>query len=82
MEISWKLLGENVRRAREKAGLTQEDAAQRLGEPVEWLTQAEYGKRMMTLESVMALCHALGATPSDLLNGILVLTDEDGKNDI
>ena len=63
-----KLVGRNVRRAREAAGLTQEQLAERSGFSQQYISDLERGRRNPTIVSVFEIAQALGATPIQLLS--------------
>ena len=62
-----KLVGRNVRRAREAASLTQEQLAERSGFSQQYISDLERGRRNPTIVSVFEIAQALGATPIQLL---------------
>ena len=62
-----KLVGRNVRRARDAAGLTQEQLAERSGFLQQYISDLERGRRNPTIVSVFEIAQALGATPIQLL---------------
>jgi len=62
-----KIVGRNVRRIRLKAGLTQEQFAERSGYAQQYISSLENGRRNPTVVTVYELALALGATPIDLL---------------
>jgi len=56
-----------LRRAREAAGLTQAEVAQRLGEPQSWVSRVESGETRMHLIEFRAYCRAIGINPVDFI---------------
>jgi transcriptional regulator with XRE-family HTH domain len=60
----------NLRRLRGGAGLSQETLAFRAGMHRTQISLLEGGERMPRVETLVKLAGALGATPSDLLDGI------------
>jgi len=62
-----RLVGRNVRKAREAAGLTQEQLAERSGFTQQYLSGLETGKRNPTIVSVYELAKALGVSHIDLV---------------
>ena len=58
--------GENVRRVRKRAGLTQEHLASVSGIHVSYISGVETGKRNPTLRVILTLSSALGVKPADL----------------
>lgn len=51
-----------LRKAREEAGLTQEDVAARLGESQSFVSKCERGERRMDLVELSEFCKAMGIT--------------------
>ncbi|MDX2145202.1 MAG: helix-turn-helix transcriptional regulator [Rhodospirillaceae bacterium] len=62
-----KLVGRNVRRLREKAGLTQEQFAERSGFSQQYISGLERGSRNPTIISIYELATALGVNYLKLL---------------
>lgn len=62
-----KLVGRNVRRLREKAGLTQEQFAELSGFSQQYLSGLERGLRNPTIVTIYELASALGVNYLDLL---------------
>ncbi|HKR86775.1 MAG TPA: helix-turn-helix transcriptional regulator [Phenylobacterium sp.] len=62
-----RLVGRNVRRAREAAGLTQEELAEKSGFTQQYLSGLETGKRNPTIVSLYELAQALGVSHLDLV---------------
>jgi transcriptional regulator with XRE-family HTH domain len=63
-----RLVGRNVRRLRLKAGMTQEQFAERSGFSQQYISGLERGLRNPTVVSLYELAIALGANPIDLLD--------------
>ena len=53
---------EHLRKAREQAGLTQEDMAARLGETQSFVSKCERGERRMDIVELREFCTAMGMT--------------------
>ena len=70
MEISKEKLGMNVRKGREKRGLSVEEVARRLGESAECVMKIEAGKKHVTLPMALSICAVLEMTPNELLDGV------------
>ncbi|HJT43938.1 MAG TPA: helix-turn-helix transcriptional regulator [Rhizomicrobium sp.] len=62
-----KLVGGNVRKARIKAGLTQEQLAETSGYSQQYLSGLEQGLRNPTVITLFELATALGVSHIDLL---------------
>lgn len=62
-----RALGKNLRRARERAGLTQEAVAERSGVHPTEVSRIESGKRDPRISTVEALAEAVGVSVGDLL---------------
>jgi len=60
-------LGENLRRARERLGITQEEAGHRSGVHPTEVSRIEAGKRDPRISTLERLAKAVGVPPSDLL---------------
>ena len=60
-------LGTNLRRAREQAGLTQEEVAERSGVHATEVSRIEAGKRDPRISTMKRLAKAVEVSPSDLL---------------
>lgn len=75
-------IGECIRKARKKAGLTQLQLAEQSGVATISIHQYESGKRQPRLEPLRQIALALGVTVSDLVDPSYwsTLTDEDKEN--
>lgn len=62
-----KLVGRNVRKVREKNGLTQEKLAEISGFSQQYISGLEQGKRNPTIVTIYELSQALGVNYLDLL---------------
>lgn len=51
-----------LRRARQVAGLKQEEVAQALGESQSWISKCERGERRLDLVEVRAFCRVFGVS--------------------
>ncbi|WP_156677986.1 helix-turn-helix domain-containing protein [Sphingomonas profundi] len=63
-----KLVGDNVRRVRHEAGLSQEQLAERSGFTQQYISDLERGRRNPTVVSLFELAQALGTTPVALIS--------------
>lgn len=62
-----KLLGENVRRHRKLAGISQEELSHRTGIKRSYISDLERGTRNPTVRALSRLADALGIEPAELL---------------
>jgi transcriptional regulator with XRE-family HTH domain len=63
-----QVFGENLRRFRVKAGLSQEAVAERMGVDRAHVSSMERGQQNVTLLTLWHTARALGVKPVDLLN--------------
>ncbi len=64
------LLQKALREARIKAGLRQEEVAQRLGQPQSFVSKYETGERRLDLAELRDICEVLGVSLTDLVRKI------------
>ena len=69
MLVSHKTVGRNIRAARTRAGLTQEQTAERLKISQLHFGRLERGERPASLEQLAQIAQVLGVSYIDLLNG-------------
>ena len=60
-----------LREAREKAGLTQAEAAKRLKRPQSFVSKCESGERRVDVVEFIAFCKAYGADVNKLLGELV-----------
>ena len=65
-----RVLGENLRRYRKHAGLTQEKLAERAGLSVVFVSLLENGWRAASIGCLLKVARALGVTLEDLVRGV------------
>ncbi|HEY7456017.1 MAG TPA: helix-turn-helix transcriptional regulator [Solirubrobacterales bacterium] len=65
-----KQFGENLRRCRRRAGMSQEEAAVRASLHRTEIGLLERGERVPRIDTAIKVAGAVGATPSDLFEGI------------
>lgn len=63
-----RVVGENVRRARAAAGLSQEELAERSGFSQQYLSGLERGKRNPTIVTLYEIAKALGVSHVSLVD--------------
>ena len=68
--VSFKDIGERVRALRLAGNLTQAQLARTLGTTQTALSEIERGNRGLTVQHVVKLARALGATPNDILGAM------------
>ena len=64
-----KLVGRNVKRVREKAGLTQERLSEISGFSQQYISGLEQGRRNPTIVTLYELSQALGVPHIELMRG-------------
>ncbi|MBM3502687.1 MAG: helix-turn-helix transcriptional regulator [Alphaproteobacteria bacterium] len=62
-----RLVGRNVRRARQKKGLTQEQFAELSGFSQQYISSLEQGRRNPTIVTIYELATALGVSHIELV---------------
>lgn len=62
--------GENLARARKRAGISQEELGFRASLHRTEVGQLERGQRLPRIDTLVKLAGSLGVAPSDLLNGL------------
>ena len=73
-------LGENIRRAREKAGITQDELAQKLGYKTRSsIAKIENGTNDIPQSKIVSIANALNTTPSELMGWDRELDELDWK---
>ncbi len=75
MSISQKAIGQRLRTAREKQGISRKDAAQAVGISNVLLSRIETGKSTITIELLVKLCAYLMISETEILLGIDVPSD-------
>ncbi len=66
--MNYTELGKKVRLIRKARGITQEELASQVGISASFLGHIERGTRVLSLDTLLALCHTLNVTPNDLLS--------------
>lgn len=65
-----EIVGRNIRRERERLGISQEALAERAGTSFQQVSRAELGIRDLRVSTVAMLAKGLGVTAADLLDGV------------
>ena len=81
MATSYICIGKNIRRARKKAGLTQNEMAQKLGISVTHYSNQERAQRGISIENLVHICRILDIPLEELLKGAVggIRIYDDGK---
>ena len=69
MDINVKLIGQRIKHRREKAGLSQDQLAEKLGLSPNHVSSMECGKSLLTTKRLLMLCEILGGSPDYYLIG-------------
>jgi transcriptional regulator with XRE-family HTH domain len=64
------MLGEELRKARLRAGLTQQDLADRAGLHYTYICHLEHDRYSPTLDALFRLCDALNISPARLIGRV------------
>lgn len=64
------MFGNLIRQARLKAGITQEELAEKVRLTREYISLLERGKRMPTIAVFIRLARAVGISPADLIQQV------------
>jgi transcriptional regulator with XRE-family HTH domain len=67
----WKAFCALLQQARRKAGLTQQDLADRLGKPQSFVAKIEGGERRLDVVEYLAVMRTIGADPIRLIRSLL-----------
>ena len=63
------MIGNNIRKARMRKGLTQAQAGKRLGISHQQISKYELGKSLMDTDILVAFCKLTGASYKQILEG-------------
>ena len=61
------MLGEQIKRCREKRGFTQEQLAEKIGVSIETISSIDRGIKMPRLQNFVAIANQLGVSADELL---------------
>jgi transcriptional regulator with XRE-family HTH domain len=73
--------GDNLRRRRDLAGLSQEELAKRASLLLTEVAKLERGERIARIDTLLQLAEALAVQPEDLIAGISWIPGEAGDGD-
>ena len=65
------MLGEQIKRCREKRGFTQEQLAEKIGVSIETISSIERGIKMPRLQNFVAIANQLGVSADELDFGFI-----------
>lgn len=69
MALDYKLMGERLKKARTKKGLTQEKLSEMLNVSIAYLSRIETGATHINLKRLNEICGILGVSEAYILNG-------------
>ena len=69
MAYDYKLIGERIKKVRQKKGLTQEKLAESLNVSIAYLSRIENGATRLNLKRLNQICNVLDVSEAYLLNG-------------
>jgi len=64
------MLGEEIRKARVAAGLTQEELAYRADISRQYVSLLELGQKSPTVDVLISLCRAMGASAGAMISAV------------
>ena len=71
------MVGEAIRRARQKAGLSQEAVADKAGLHRTYISLVERNKKSPTLDTLFRICQAIGVSTSAIVKRVEDMCNED-----
>lgn len=80
-ELDYYRIGQRIRQVRKAKGLSQGELAEKCGISMSFMGHIERGTRIMSLDTFVAVCDALGTKADELLRGVPQPTD-DGLKDM
>lgn len=69
-EVDYKKMGMRIRQVRKVKGWSQDELAKKCGISMSFLGHIERGTRIMSLETLVGICNALGTGADELLWGV------------
>ena len=69
-ELDYTKMGMRIRQVRKAKGWSQDELAKKCGNSMSFLGHIERGTRIMSLETFVSICSALGAGAEELLWGV------------
>ena len=74
-ELDYGKIGKRIRQVRQTKGWSQNDLAKRCGISMSFLGHIERGTRIMSLDTFVNICEAVGARADELLWGVPCSSD-------
>ena len=74
-ELDYTKMGMRIRQVRKAKGWSQDELAKKCGISMSFLGHIERGTRIMSLETFVSICSALGAGAEELLWGVVHPSD-------
>ena len=65
-----KLIGQNIRKRRQRIGMTQEKLAEKANLHPVYISQVERAERAVTIDALLRISKALGVRLRDLVDGL------------
>ena len=75
----YSVLLRELRKARKRSGLSQEELAERLGESQSFVSKCERGERRLDVVELRSFCNAIGVSFLDFMAQVGSLLDEEQK---
>ncbi len=76
MAVDYSIIGSRIKQARLKAGLTQQEIAEKMNLSVAFISRVERGTSHINLKRLSEFCSILNISEGYILNGV---SDEDDK---
>ncbi len=82
LSFDYGIIGNRIKKAREKKGLTQERLAEELDVSNAYISKIERGKTPISLDRLSELCHVLEESTEYILNGSDNASEDYLRNEI
>ena len=76
MALDYSIIGSRLKQARKKAGITQQELAEKANLSVAFISRIERGSSQINLKRLSEFCKILGVSEGSILNGV-----SDSSND-
>lgn len=70
MAVDYVIIGQRLKNARKKAGLTQQELAEKLNLSVAYISRVECGSSHVNLKRLTEICNILNISEGDILTGV------------